>query len=624
MNSYQGNFIFEVVPGKMPGFGTRKWIRVVVVAHVLLGIFTIVPSMVKASGDGSLDATFGSGGKVITSVTVGDSGKSVVVQSNGKIVVAGDGFGDIELVRYNVDGSLDVSFDSDGKVVTDVGFNDSGNAVALQNDGKIVVAGTTGTPTTDFAIVRYSTDGSLDPSFGTGGIVTTSIGRNDDAKSVVIQSDGKIVVAGTSDSDFVVVRYTSSGVLDSGFGTGGKVTTDIGSSTNDSANSVAIQSDGAIVVAGTDLNDFALVRYTSTGALDNTFDTDGKLTTDIGSSTSDSAKSIAIQSDGAIVVAGTSSSNFAVVRYASTGALDNTFDTDGKLTTDIGSSTSDSAKSIAIQSDGAIVVAGTSSSNFALVRYALTGALDNTFDTDGKLSTDIGSSTNDSANSVAIQSDGAIVVAGTSANDFAIVRYTSAGALDTGFGTGGKVTTDIGTSTFDSAQSLVIQADSKIVVAGRSSAGAAPSFAVTRYEVAPSSPPASTSTTSSTIASTSTTIAPVAATAPETSTTSTTTVAITTTTTIATDVRSSAPSISEKSLYLVKILAKTSHVKISSSRAVVSILISKDSTKICTRAGNRIKTIKPGMCVITFIVQEPTNNGVRSKVSRTTRSFVVK
>lgn len=462
MNSYQGNFIFEVVSGKMPGFGTRKWIRVVVVAHVLLGIFTIVPSMVKASGDGSLDATFGSGGKVITSVTVGDSGKSVVVQSNGKIVVAGDGFGDIELVRYNVDGSLDVSFDSDGKVVTDVGFNDSGNAVALQNDGKIVVAGTTGTPTTDFAIVRYSTDGSLDPSFGTGGIVTTSIGRNDDAKSVVIQSDGKIVVAGTSDSDFVVVRYTSSGVLDSGFGTGGKLTTDIGSSTNDSANSVAIQSDGAIVVAG------------------------------------------------------------------------------------------------------------------------------------------------------------------TSANDFAIVRYTSAGALDTGFGTGGKVTTDIGTSTFDSAQSLVIQADSKIVVAGRSSTGAAPSFAVTRYEVAPSSPPASTSTTSFTVASTSTTIAPVAATAPETSTTSTTTVAITTTTTIATDVRSSAPSISEKSLYLVKILAKTSHVKISSSRAVVSILISKDSTKICTRAGNRIKTIKPGMCVITFIVQEPTNNGVRSKVSRTTRSFVVK
>ena len=462
MNSYQGNFIFGVVSGKKPGFVTRKWIRVVVVAHVLLGIFTIVPSMVKASGDGSLDATFGSGGKVITSVTVGDSGKSVVVQSNGKIVVAGDGFGDIELVRYNVDGSLDVSFDSDGKVVTDVGFNDSGNAVALQNDGKIVVAGTTGTPTTDFAIVRYSTDGSLDPSFGTGGIVTTSIGRNDDAKSVVIQSDGKIVVAGTSDSDFVVVRYTSSGVLDSGFGTGGKVTTDIGSSTSDSGNSIVIQSDGAIVVAG------------------------------------------------------------------------------------------------------------------------------------------------------------------TSANDFSIVRYTSAGALDTGFGTGGKVTTDIGTSTFDSAQSLVIQADSKIVVAGRSSTGAAPSFAVTRYEVAPSSPPASTSTTSFTVASTSTTIAPVAATAPETSTTSTTTVEITTTTTIATDVRSSAPSISEKSLYLVKILAKTSQVKISSSRAVVSILISKDSTKICTRAGNRIKTIKPGMCVITFIVQEPTNNGVRSKVSRTTRSFVVK
>jgi len=570
MKWLEGSSIFDVESAQNSRFVTRNWFRVVIVAHVVLGVFTVIPSVVKASGDGALDATFGTGGKVTTPVTVGDSGKSVVVQSNGKIVVVGDGFGDIELVRYNVDGSLDVSFDSDGKVVTNVGFNDSGNAVALQNDGKIVVAGTTGTPTTDFAIVRYSTDGSLDPSFGTGGIVTTSIGRNDDAKSVVIQSDGKIVVAGTSDSDFAVVRYTSSGALDNSFDTDGKVTTDIGSSTNDSANSVAIQSDGAIVVAGTDLNDFALVRYTSTGALDNTFDTDGKVTTDIGSSTSDSAKSIAIQSDGAIVVAGTSSSNFAVVRYTSTGALDNTFDTDGKVTTDIGSST------------------------------------------------------NDSANSVAIQSDGAIVVAGTSANDFAIVRYTSAGALDTGFGTGGKVTTDIGTSTFDSGASVVIQGDSKIVVAGRSSTGGAPSFAVTRYEVTPTSPPTSTSSTSTTVASTSTTTAPVAATAPETSTTSTTTVATTTTTTIATDVRSSAPSISEKSLYLAKILAKSSHVKISSTRAVVSILISKDSTKICTRAGNRIKTIKPGMCVITFIVQEPTNNGITPKASRTTRSFVVK
>ena len=539
MKSFQGDFIFSEEPRPKPSFVTKQWVRVVVVSHVLLGIFTIVPSMVKASGDGTLDSTFGTGGKVTTSVTMGDVGKAVVVQSNGKIVVAGDGSGDIELVRYNADGSLDTSFDSDGKVVTDVGFNDSGNAIAIQNDGKIVVAGTTGTPTKNFAVVRYTSSGALDIGFGTGGIVITDIGRDDDGKSVLIQSDGKIVIAGTSDSDFAVVRFTSA------------------------------------------------------GALDNTFDTDGKVTTDIGSSSSDSANSVAIQSDGSIVVAGTSSSNFAVVRYTSAGALDNTFDTDGKVTTDIGSSSSDSA------------------------------------------------------NSVAIQSDGAIVVAGESVNDFAIVRYASAGALDTGFGTGGKVTTDIGTSTFDSAQSVVIQSDSKIVVAGRSSTMGPPSFAVTRYVVTPSSPPTSTTSTSTTVvststtvaststtvASTSTTIAPVVTNAPETSTTSTTsptsttsttTVATATTTTVAVTIGSLAPSLYEKRIYSAKYLAKTSQVKISSTKAVVSISISKNSTKICTRAGNRIKTIKPGMCVITFIVQEPAKNGVRPNASRTTQTFAVK
>ena len=272
-----------------------------------------------------------------------------------------------------------------------------------------------------------------------------------------------------------------------------------------------------------------------------------------------------------------------------------------------------------------------------MVRYTSAGVLDITFDTDGKVTTDIGSSTSDSGNSIVIQSDGAIVVAGTSANDFSIVRYTSAGALDTGFGTGGKVTTDIGTSTFDSGASVVIQEDSKIVVAGMSSTGGAPSFAVTRYEVTPTSPPSSTTSTSTTVASTSTTIAPVVTTAPETTTTapvvttvpettttSTTTVAASTTTTIAAVVGPEAQAIFKKSVYSAKSLAEVSDVKISSTRAVVSISIAKDSTKICTRAGNRIKTIKPGMCVITFIVQEPTKNGVKPKASRTTQIFVVK
>jgi uncharacterized delta-60 repeat protein len=215
--------------------------------------------------------------------------------------------------------------------------------------------------------------------------VTTEVGSSDDrAYSVAIQSDGKIVVAGferngISNFDFALVRYNTDGSLDTNFDSDGKVTTAIGSGT-DSAYSVAIQSDGKIVVAGYSDNgsndDFALVRYNTDGSLDTNFDSDGKVTTEVGSS-DDYAESVAIQSDGKIVAAGYSSNggnnDFALVRYNTDGSLDTSFDSDGKVTTAIGSA-SDFARSVAIQSDGKIVVAGYSdngsNADFALVRYA--------------------------------------------------------------------------------------------------------------------------------------------------------------------------------------------------------------------------------------------------------------
>jgi uncharacterized delta-60 repeat protein len=407
-------------------------------------------------------------------------------------------------------GSLDTTFGTAGTgiVTTPIGSGDDvAHALGIQSDGKIVVAGSSynsNSSKNDFALARYNTDGSLDTGFGTVGIVTTSIGSiNDAANALGIQSDGKIVAAGSSYNgskyDFALVRYNANGTLDTGFGTGGIVTTSIGSN-NDYANALGIQSDGRIVVAGRSFNtssnkyDFALVRYNANGTLDTTFGTGGIVTTSIGSgSIYDYAYALGIQpSDGRIVVAGYSYNgskyNFALVRYNANGTLDTTFGTGGIVTTSIGSS-DDAAHALGIQSDGKIVVAGSSYGskyNFALVRYNANGTLDTTFGTAGTgiVTTPIGSDW-DYAYALGIQpSDGKIVAAGSSNSgsnyDFALVRYNTDGSLDTGFGTGGIVTTPIGSSD-DYALALGIQSDGRIVAAGYSYNGSNYDFALVRY-----------------------------------------------------------------------------------------------------------------------------------------------
>lgn len=340
-------------------------------------------------------------------------------------------------------GDLDTTFGSDGIVTTRISSGPGENAatgVAIQSDGKIVAVGYAPSTTYDFVVVRYTTSGALDATFGSSGIVTTSIGTgNDYARGVVIQPDGKIVVAGSayggSDLDFAVVRYTISGALDSTFGNGGIVTTPVGLE-NDYANSVAIQPDGKIVVAGSfnsgSDRDIAVVRYTASGMPDSTFGTNGIVTTPIGSG-NDYAGGVAIQSDGTIVVAGSTDSgsddDIALVRYTASGALDPTFGSGGIVTTNI-SSGDDFAGSIASQGGGKIVVAGQAHNgvdyNFALLRYTGSGALDPTFGSSGIVTTPIGLG-KDYASGVAIQPDGKIVAAGRSNNgsddDFAVARY---------------------------------------------------------------------------------------------------------------------------------------------------------------------------------------------------------
>lgn len=360
-----------------------------------------------------------------------DGGFGVAIQSDGKIVVAGtsSNSADFAVVRYKPDGSLDTNFNGTGIVTTSVGSGtEVGFSVALQTDNKIVVAGTGDNSGTgmDFVVIRYNEDGSLDTGFSSTGVVTTHIGSSFDiGRSVTIQSNGKIVVAGDTEvgfgpeSNFAIVRYNQNGSLDTSFKGTGIVTTTV--SNNDSGQAVLVQSDGKIVVAGSSSSQFITLRYTTTGELDPDFNGTGIVTTPVGSSSR--GTSAAIQADGKIVVVGSTgigtNTDFAVVRYTSTGNLDTTFNGTGIITTDI-SAGFDVARAVVIQPDNKIIVVGvsnlintltTSTGDFTVVRYNSDGGLDTTFGDNGIITTTI-SLNRDEANAAAIQAEGEIVVVG--------------------------------------------------------------------------------------------------------------------------------------------------------------------------------------------------------------------
>jgi uncharacterized delta-60 repeat protein len=350
-------------------------------------------------------------------------------------------------------------FGTNGKVITPVGSgNDRAFDLGVQVDGKVVVLGYTESGTDrHIALVRYTNNGMLDNSFGTGGMVTTAfVGSLNHFPEVEIQADGKIIVAGqvqsSTSTDFLLVRYNSDGTLDNTFGTNGIVITPVGSAA-DGATDILIQPDGKVVAAGRGFfsnNDFTFVRYNTNGTLDNSFDGDGIASVSIGVA-SDELQAIAIQPDGKIVATGYSSItvgmsttiDVVVVRLNADGSLDNTFDGDGKLTTQVGT-TNDHAYDIVIQSDGKIVIVGNtvgfSNTDLMLLRYNSNGSLDNSFDGDGKLVIDI--STQDDFRSISLQNDGKIIVGGDVLNgseqDFAAVRINTDGSLDNSFDGDGR------------------------------------------------------------------------------------------------------------------------------------------------------------------------------------------
>lgn len=382
-------------------------------------------------------------------------------------------------------------------------------------DGVVTAQNVWSTVYIDALVLRdqpASPDGQLDvdatgyTGFSVDGKLTTDIGTGttDSARAVAVDSQGRLVVAGSSGNDFAIARYEPDGDLDPTFDGpdlmnpgNGKFVVNFNSSAADTVWAVAVDSSDRVVLVGDSNGDFAAARLTTTGALDTAFDTDGKQTVDFGGS--DGAFAVAIQpADGKIVLAGNNAAKFALARLNTDGSLDsgvagdlNTadkFGPAGKVTTDLTGSF-ETAYAVAVQPDGAIVAAGFSSptsslsnADFAAARYEPDGDLDTTFGTGGKAAVEFSATLSGSTErsfALAVQPDGAVLMGGFTnvggTNDFALARLTAAGAADTSFDGDGKLTTNFGSA--DQCRALVLQADGKIVAAGTSNGD----FVLARY-----------------------------------------------------------------------------------------------------------------------------------------------
>lgn len=417
-----------------------------VIASSQADLTMIASATVTVVPPGTVDLSFGNSGIVTTLISDTTNGAmAIAIQPDGKIVTVGQAImkstSDFVVVRYNEDGSLDNNFGNNGVVTTDLSGSDVATAVAIQTDGKIVVGGNSSNLThNDFVLVRYNLDGNLDSTFGDGGKVMIPMGRNSGfASAVVIQKDGKILEAGSSfySPQFVLVRYNSDGSLDTGFGVGGIVSTDLGPAYG-GANCMAVQDDGKIILAGYIGTNriFALARYNLDGSLDSSFGIGGVVTA-LPSLGLNEVVGVAIQSDGKIVAAGTSiyveNYDIALVRYEGNGQLDTTFGNQGKVIVSKSNNSDDVVNSIVLQSDGKIVISGWMEdfgdpAKIAVLRFNPDGSLDDSFG-GGWVTTQV-KRDHSGAYSLALQSDGRIVAAGVtfvssfpSRGAFVLVRY---------------------------------------------------------------------------------------------------------------------------------------------------------------------------------------------------------
>jgi uncharacterized delta-60 repeat protein len=293
------------------------------------------------------------------------SGASAIQADDKVVVVGGQNLQtvtstDFVVLRYTKQGALDGSFGDDGMVVTDVSSNDDANDVAIQPDRKIVAAGTEitgGGNDANFEVARYLTNGDLDLKFDGDGIRVIDLGGYDHLEGLALQPDGKMILAGvTSGPDILVARIRPRGALDPTFGGGdGYVTLDLGGS--EFANDVAVQPDGKIVVVGSSGRGLTVIRFLSDGTFDGDFGSSGIVIVPI-SGEYPKARAVDVQPDGKIVTVGdVSETELLLVRFLDDGTRDTTFGTNGIVRTDLGD-IYEIANAMAIQPDGAIVVAG--------------------------------------------------------------------------------------------------------------------------------------------------------------------------------------------------------------------------------------------------------------------------
>jgi len=387
------------------------------------------------------DPTFGNAGATVVPGTTGQAAQ-VIQQPDGKILVAGYTSGanfqyNLELVRLNANGTVDTSFGSGGVVTAAPGYRNQIDAIVLQPDGKILVAGRDDAPSGLYSafIARWNPNGTPDATFAGGGIFTLPPSTLVQAFDVALLDDGRFLVGGYSTSnggDFAVARFLPSGSFDTTFGTGGTATVDFGNYNFGQA--MALTPDGRIVLAGyTQVPsgfDMGVARLLANGALDPSFDLDGRVTLHVGVQ-STFANAVAVQPDGKIVVAGSrddanssDAQNSLIARFNTNGSLDATFGTAGVVVQSL-STNYERWEDIFLQPDGKIVATGVGSGYFEVGRILASGAPDASFGTSGLVSYQPAGETA-AGHGGALQGDGKILVVGTIDNGvngaFGVIR----------------------------------------------------------------------------------------------------------------------------------------------------------------------------------------------------------
>jgi uncharacterized delta-60 repeat protein len=392
-------------------------------AALAVALAAAAPTLVAAPGDP--DPGFDVDGRRAFGYGGDDRATDVALLPDGRIVTAGwtTVNGDIAVTRLTRRGAFDRRFGRGGTSDLDLGGDDRANALAVQRDGRVVVAGRTSRGAGDMAVLRLRRDGTPDPRFGRGGVVTVGTARSDAAYDVAVQRDGRIVLAGDggAGADMAVVRLRRGGAVDRGFGVRGRAAVDLGGI--EIANAVALQRDGRIVIAGATSqgDDIAVARLNRDGTPDRAFGRRGRVTIDAGGA--DEASAVALRPDGRIVVAGSTSRghDMLVARLRRDGALDRAFGRGGLRRVGFGGD--DLAFDLALRPDGRIVVAGRGGpgATIAVARLRPGGGPDPAFGERGRATVDFAGD-RDTALGLGLQRDGRLVLAGSSDVQVAVAR----------------------------------------------------------------------------------------------------------------------------------------------------------------------------------------------------------